>query len=115
MPKRKRFPYGRTSRPPCDKHQAVHVYTFSQLYVAKQDRKREDKQGKDFAPFVAIWRNCRFTDNEQWETNKQSAANKTQTIDLSALCIKMFFATKEDKLTILTLNFTRSWQNVHFL
>ena len=108
MPNRKRFLYGRTSRPPCDKHQAVHVYMFSQLYVFKHDRKREDKQGKDFAPFVAIWRNCRFTDNEQWETNKQSAANKTQTIDLSALCIKMFFATKEDKLTISTLNFTRS-------
>ena len=93
----------------------IRLYTCSQLYVAKQDRKREDKQGKDFAPFVAIWRNCRFTDNEQWERNKQSAANKTQTIDLSALCIKMLFAMKEDKLTISTLNFTRSWQNVHFL
>ena len=101
MPKRKRFLYGRTFRPPCDKHQAVHVHMFSQLYVAKRDRKREAKQGtlfvKDFAPFVAIWRNCRFTDSEQWETNKQSAANKTQTIDLSALCIKMFFVTKEDR------------------
>ena len=93
----------------------IRLHTFSQLYVAKQDRKREGKQGKDFAPFVATWRNCRFTDSEQWETNKQSADNKTQTIDLSALCIKMFFATKEDKLTIFTLNFTRSWQNVHFL